>query len=175
MSTAKIKKLKTQIYFTATWLANVLTVTTSSAHYLVTGDVVSVIPASALDMTLKGQVTVLSPTEFTISTNQPYSYLRGLVEVDFFRTGQTGRQIFTLPRSTGTAAVMQSFVTGAGGAAYNFDLSLDGTHWVPAASVTHPLVDGDSDFQTIAPAWLYASIDITSIGAATKLEVLYSA
>jgi len=175
MSTAKVKKLKTQIYFTATWLADVLTVTTSTPHYLVTGDVVSVIPSSAMIATLDGAITVTSATEFTIATIHPYSYLRGLVEVDFLRTGQTGRQVFTLPRSTGAPAILQSFVTGTGGAVYNFDLSLDGTHWVPAATVTHPLVDGDSDFQSIAPAWLYASVDITSIGDNTKLEVLYSA
>lgn len=176
MSTSKVKKLKTQIYFTATWLANVLTVTAASAHNLVTGDLVNIIPAAGTIGTLsKAAVTVTGATTFTVATTHPYSYLRGLVEFDFFRTGSTGRQVFTMSRSTGASAVIHSFVTGVGGAVYNVEVSLDGVHWISLATVTHPTVDGDSDFTTVEPAWVYLAINLTSIGADTKLEVLYSA
>lgn len=176
MSASKVKKLKTQLYFTATWLADVLTVTTTSPHNLITGDLVTIIPSSgAIEPLSKVAITVTSATEFTIATTNKFHYLRGLVEYDYFRTGVTGRQVFTMSRSTGASAVIQSFVTGTGGAVYDVEVSLDGVHWVNLSTVTHSMVDGESKFTTIEPAWAYLAINITSIGASTKLEVLYSA
>ena len=82
--------------------------------------------------------------------------------------------MISLPRSTGAAAVVQSFVTGTGGAAYALDVSLDGVHWTSLASITHAGTTDDTQSATIAPNWAYGSVNITSIGASTKLTVKYS-
>jgi len=178
MSTSKVKKLKTQLYFTATWLANVLTITTASAHNLVTGDLVTIIPDSAMNASLNKQaVTVTNATTFTIASTHPTAHLRGLVEIDFFRTGFTGRIIFTAPKSTGSPSVVQSFVTGTGGATYLMEASLDGIHWTPltGVDVVHGALSGDTQATTVAANWTYLATNISVIGASTKFEVMYSA
>lgn len=175
MSNQRVTSISRKLPYTATYANGLLTVTTQSNHFLLTGDQVELHGATSIN-SINVNVTVLSVTEFTVPVegDQINRYLKGEIIVKFFRAGQSGRFIFNLARSSGSPGVLQSFVTGAGGAVYNLEFSLDGIHWVTGATITHPLIDGDSDFQTVAPAWVYASIDITSIGADTKLEALYS-
>lgn len=99
----------------------------------------------------------------------------GQVVIDYYNAGMTGGQpSFTIPRGQGdTNAVMQSFVTGTGGATYTLELSQDGIHWITAvATVTHAGTTGDTAFVTISPAWAYGRINLSVIGAATTLTVL---
>jgi hypothetical protein len=177
MSTSRVKTISTVLDYTASWTANVLTVTTTTPHFLVTGDLVKITSANVPSELIGASVTVTSTTAFTVAVTAMYSqFLSGNVTVPFFRTGQTGRQIFTTPRSTASANVIQSFVTGAGGAVYTIDYSLDGVHWTASGTtITHVTTTNDTQSATIAATWVYAAINITSIGAATSLTVLYSA
>ena len=176
MSSSKVRTLKTQIKYTATWAANVLTVTTASNHNLVTGDTIKLLAASGNQDNVNHAVTVTSATTFTTPSTDKFYSLVGLVEIPFFRTGITGRQIFTSPHSTGTDAVIQSYVSGTGGAIYSIDQSLDGIHWSPSGIlVNHSTSDQDTQGYVIKGNWAYLAANITSIGAATALTVMYSA
>lgn len=176
MSSSKVRRVRPpQLDYTAVWAANVLTVTTSTVHNLVTGDIVQISGNSSPQL-LQVAVTVTTTTAFTVVAAPEYSrFLVGKVSIDFFRTGQVGIFPFTLPRGVGITAVIQSFVTGTGTAGYNLQGSLDGVHWTPLATVTHLGVTGDTQFVTVEPSWTYLAVSVTSIGAATKLEVLASA
>lgn len=175
MSSSKVRKFKRTLDFTATWAINTLTVTTTGNHYLVTGDVVDIFAGHGAFTIINAAVTVVDADTFTVATSDAFSFMDGKVQIDLFRTGQTGRFVITSPRSVGNSAVIQSFVTGTGGATYNIDASLDGVHWTNIATVTHAGTTGDTQFAQIAPMWAYVSIDITAIGADTSLVAMYSA
>ena len=176
MSSSKVRTLKTQIKYTATWNANILTVTTASNHNLASNDVVKLLAASGNQDNVNHVVTVTSATTFTTPSTDKFYSLVGLVEIPFFRTGITGRQIFTSPHSTGTDAVIQSYVSGTGGAVYTIDQSLDGIHWTPSGiTVTHGTSDQDTQGNALTGNWAYLAANITSIGVATALTVMYSA
>jgi hypothetical protein len=183
MSSTKIRKVKAPVLdATLTWSANTLTVVTTTAHNLVTGDLVDIEVQNSPQELIQVPVTVTNSTTFTVSASPywtdvsvPTATLNGKVTISFFRTGQTGRFAFTAPRSSGIAAVVQSFVIGTGGASYTLDGSLDGVHWTNIATITHTTTTGDTQSAQVSPAWAYLSINITSIGAATSLTVLYSA
>lgn len=175
MSSSKVRKFNRVLEFTATWATDTLTITTVGNHYLVSGDTVDVFAGHGAFTIIGAVVTVIDATSFSVATTDAFSFLDGKVQIDIFRTGQTGRFVKTAPRSVGNAAVVQSFVVGTGGASYTIDGSLDGVHWTNIATVTHGILTGDTQFAQIAPMWAYISIDITSIGADTSLEVMYSA
>ena len=177
MSSQKVRTLKNQIKYTATWAANVLTVTTASNHNLVSGDIVKVLAASGNLDSVNHIVTVTAADTFTTPSTDKFYSLVGLIEIPFFRTGITGRQILTSPHSTGIAAVIQSYVTGTGGAVYTIDQSLDGIHWTPSGiTVTHGTTTGDTQYTTsLVGNWAYLAANITSVGAATALTIMFSA
>ena len=176
MSTSKVRTLKTQIQYTATWSTGILSVTTASNHNLVSNDVIKLLAASGNIQNTNHTVTVTGANTFTTPSTDAFYSLVGLVEIPFFRTGITGRQIFTSPHSTGTDAVIQSYVSGTGGAVYTIDQSLDGIHWTPSGiTVTHGTSDQDTQGNALTGNWAYLAANITSIGAATALTVMYSA
>ena len=171
---SKVKNVTRSLDFTATWTTDVLTVTTAT-HNLLTGNVVTLVAGDSPQI-ITGAVTVVDATSFTMVALSEYStFNSGKLTTNAFSTGFASRVMFTLPRGTANAAVVQSYVSGAGGAAYTLDLSLDGVHWVNAASVTHPTTNADTGFNTIGPAWAYASLNITAVGAATTMYAMYSA
>ncbi len=181
MSSTKVKSVSYTLPATLSYAAGVLTVTTASVHNLVTGNTVNITAQDSPQQLIGVAVTVTSTTTFTVPVSTqwsdvgiPISTLQGNVKVSIFNTGNLARYPFTAPRSSGLAAVMQSFVIGTGGASYTVDGSLDGSHWTNIATVTHGTVSGDTQSATISPAWVYLSINITAIGAATSLQVNYS-
>lgn len=115
----------------------------------------------------------LTNPEYGMSGNK----YAGQVEILDYSTGQTGGQpAFSIPRGiSSSGAILQTFVTGTGGATYTLELSLDGIHWVLAvATVTHAGTTGDTAFVTISPDWAYGRINPSVIGAATKLTAMLS-
>ena len=168
---SQVQKFTFNLPYTAVITGDVIQLTTSVSHYLVTGDVVQLTDNQG--RVVNKPVTVINGTTFDITTNNAESFVNGVVNISTFNTGFIGRVIGNLNQSSGAAAVVQSFVSGAGGAVYTLDLSLDGVHWVVGQTVTHASANGDVQSQTILPAWAYCSINITSIGVNTKLEALY--
>lgn len=180
MSSTRVKKISFVLDAAITWAANTLTVVTTANHNLVTGDKVSIHVQNVPQEIVDAVVTVTNATTFTIvapaqwkDVAVPQATFNGKVTVAIFNAGVTGRFVFTAPRSISAAAVIQSFITGTGGAGYTVDGSLDGVHWTNIATVTH--VSNDVQSAQVAPAWAYLSINITSIGASTSLVVMYSA
>jgi len=176
MSSPKVKTLTRQFKYTATWLADVLTVTLPSAHYLTTGNLVNVLSANATHDYIQVPVTVTGANSFTIAAlSNPYYALIGTVVINYFSTGNTGMNVMTFPRGSGNSGIVQSFVTGTGTAVYVVEASLDGIHWTTLATVTHTATSGDTQSLVVEPAWAYLGFSITSIGAATQLGILVSA
>jgi hypothetical protein len=153
----------------------VTTITVDDTHYLLSGDLVTVRFKNAPQLLTDIPVTVTSATSFSVITvNDDRIQEDGEIEIGYYSAGQTGSmQSITLSNTTGAAAVLQSFVTGVGGAAYTVYGSLDNLHWTPdsAGLITHAAVNDDTQFAIIAPAWLWIKVVLTSVGAGTKLTI----
>jgi hypothetical protein len=174
MSSSKVKKVKVRIPFTATWLADVLTVTTSSVHNLVTGDVVSIPCAGGYESTLVGAVTVTNTTVFTIAAvGTPFEYLNGIVVIDFIRS--ISNAIVAAPTSAGVAGLVQASVTGTNGSTTVVYGSCDGVKFTTTAIGTLTCTTGQTQFLSIPNNWPFLKLDTTAIGASTKLELWYAA
>lgn len=124
----------------------------------------------------KSSVKTISGNTFTASVpvNQ---YIQTLTHfsVDGYLPGQTGGQVsHTLPRGTGCDTVIQSYVSGSGGASYSIELSLDTEHWISFASVSHGTNDGNTSAVFIAPGWAYMRANLSSVGANTNLVLMTS-
>lgn len=179
MSSAKVRKVFKQLSFTSTWsvisTVPTLTVTAASPHRLITGDKVDLHSDTFPGDFIQATVTRTNDTVFTIETE--YKWTAGLVKISIFRasdpTGDAGRIVFSAPRSTGAAAVVQSWVTGDNGVVYDLQGSLDGVHWSAIATVTH--TNGTTIKTSVTDAWAYLGMKITTaVGAATILELMYS-
>lgn len=182
MSTARVRFLNQKINISQTsWSeqTKTLTLTCGSPHNLYTGATVIVASTLTLDQyNTPKAVTVVSPTVFTVNFtgveyNQfqydiyPYAVVNG------FLPGQTGGiGQYTLPRQTGNSAIIQSYVTGTGGASYSIEVSLDGVHWISAATISHSTTNNDTGFVTVQPGWAYIRPNIASIGANTTLSII---
>ena len=95
------------------------------------------------------------------------------VYVNGYLSGQTGeKEQQTLPRSTGTDTVIQSYVNGTGGAVYNIQVSLDASHWITTNTITHGTNSGNTTYTTIKSGWAYMRANVTSIGANTNLVLM---
>lgn len=119
---------------------------------------------------------VANSNTFTSSVSA-VNYIQNMshIGVDGYLPGQTGPQAEqTLPRGTGCDTVVQSFVNGTGGASYNLELSLDTTHWINFASVTHGSDNGNTVATFIAPGWAYMRANLSSVGANTNLVIMSS-
>lgn len=175
MSASKVRKFSQVLGFTATWAAGVLTITTAAA-VLVTGDIVA-LSSEDSPQHLRGAVTVVSATSFTMVADATYStFLKGQVTIGFFRTGFVGNVWLTSPNSAGLPGVVQAVVTGTGGATTAINGSLNGVNFGAAlATLTNTITSGDSQSMTVAANWAWISASISVIGAATKLEIWYSA
>ena len=175
MSSRKVKSftrnllIKTATYTDSTKLT---LIETELTHYLVTGDLVTLRFPNFPQILLNVEINRTSATAFTIVTPQDYQLNSGTnLEVGYYSHDMTGGQeALTLSSSTALVAVIQSHVSGTGGAVYVVEGSLDNIHWSgDAVVITHLGVDQNTQAITIAPSWAYVRINITSIGASTKL------
>jgi len=173
MSSSKVRKVKRTVYFTATWLANVLTVTTSAVHDAITGDIVTLNSPNS-PQEIRATITVTSTTEFTITASDQFSsFLLGIASFDFIRSATS--QVITAPNSSGGLGVIQATVSGTNGATTLVYGSLDGVNFVTTALGTLTNTTGNSVFLSIPNNWAYLKLDTTAVGAATKLQLWYSA
>lgn len=177
MSSAKVKTVSKRIInYTSTWATGTLTVTTSSAHYLATGNIVSLQFADTPQELNRVAVTVTGANTFTIALtdgNQVQSV--GKVIIGYWGTGVTGDQdVFSLPKATGTASVLQFTASGTGGASLTVYVTVDGIGWVALPTVSLAAADLATDFITIAPGWAQAKVNVTSVGAATAVRASLS-
>lgn len=181
MAVSAIKRLFRKLSYTATWAADVLTVTTvlpgtttPTPHYLKTGDIISLVLTEVTNEVNNKVVTVVDANSFTIPlVNYLFPESAGFVRIPYYSEGQTGDQdVFTItPSSQGQPGVIQFTAHGAAGAVLVMSVSNDKEGWVPIATVTLASADLATDFITIANNWNYGKISITSIGAATSVVV----
>jgi len=173
MSSRKVKPFVRTLQVISSSYASSETTFTTATHYLTTGDLVTIRFKNNPLFLTNVPVTVLSATTFKVSTDRDYNIREdGEVQIDFFSAGMTGRQrAITLTHGSGAPAVLQSYVKGTGGAVYTIEGSLDNSHWTTDSPITHAGTTDDTQASTIVPAWAFVTINITSIGAATKLYV----
>lgn len=131
---------------------------TSNKEYTAYSGPVTVTSANTFSVGVAGKV-IQSLTHYSIN-----GYLGSS------QSGEMNPQ--TLPRGTGTNAIIQSFVTGEGGANYKLDVSLDTSHWINTANVSHDTTDGNTQFTLIDSGWAYYRANVISIGANTNLVIM---
>lgn len=172
MSTAKVRKLKRELAYTATWLADVLTITTAT-HYMKTGDIISLSFNDSNQEWNNVAITYVDATSFTIplvAADRSKVQLAGRVVIPFFSTGQTGDSaVFSVSKTMDVPSILQLTAKGTGGATLVLWLSNDGEGWINAATVTLSTVNLNSEFVQIAPNWTKAKLNVTVIGAATSV------
>lgn len=197
MSSQRVKLFKRELGYRVIWSSpTVVSFITQTPHYLTSGSLVDIIEISGTTQLINQAVTVVDATTFTlvgdfinlngniyatsngttltISDSNQVTYTSGKVVIKYFSTGVTGYQVITSPRNQIGSAVLQSFVTGTGGASYTVNGSLDGIHWSVLSTTTHAGTTGDTQATTIEPSWAYIAINITTIGSATKLTAAFS-
>lgn len=167
MSLSRIKYIKQNFPISSYTYANgKITVTSSGNHNLFTGLPVTLI-SDINYYAVNGTANVTSANTFSINYTKHVQDLTHYGYNGYISTGAKDAQ--TLPRATGTETIVQSYVTGTGGAAYNIDVSLDAQHWIVAANATHTSTSDDTVFLTISPGWAYYRANVTAIGANTNL------
>lgn len=177
MSASRYKQLTRKIAITAasvTGTGPYAYTFTSASHGLVSGDVVTIVPQDVMDkfdVTLDGTTTG-SVIGFSLTTNVPVN-ADSYVIVKYYKTGTTGGQTpFTMPLQYGGKAILQSYVVGTGGATFDIEGTIDGAIWTKVGStVTNTAVNMNTQTVFITEPWLQFRINISVIGAATKLYV----
>lgn len=170
MSASRVKTVGQSFSIrTSSWSSNELTITTATNHLLYANTPVQIPTTMG---TISAPANVLSANTFKITCDRlnqaPIEYV-----VPGFVTGQTGGQAKqSIQRGMSTQCVIQSFVTGTGGAQYNIDLSLDGDHWIQVGNVTHTTANNDTGYFVISPGWTYFRPNVVSIGANTLLSLI---
>lgn len=180
MSTQRVKTIKqffpieSYSYDSVTSMASI--VANTSYTNLLFANVVVYLNSTTQYSNYKTSVNTISGNTFTAFV--PYNqYLQSLshFSVDGYLPGQTGNQTeLTLPRGTGCDTVIQSYVTGTGGASYKIDVSLDAAHWINLTSMSHNTTNGNTVYTLVSPGWAYMRANLTSVGANTNLVVMSS-
>lgn len=173
MSVSRVKYIK-QFYPVSSYVfdeANSAIVVTSNNHVLYANADVYLASGTQYSA-LKTKVLSNTVNTFTVSATSNVAYVTNYY-INGYVTGQTGtKEPQTLPRATGTDAVVQSYVTGTGGATYSIDVSLDTEHWITHSTVTHGTTNGNTGFVFISPGWAYMRANVSSIGTNTNLVIM---
>lgn len=180
MSTSRVKKitraLKTSNVVITGAGPYTFTLTTTAAHGLDVGDVIDAMIFANSNQIIQQITTLAGTTGSTIVFEYAEKFdvnKEANLIIGFYNTGMTdGQATFSLPIHEGARGIVQSYVSGTGGASYKLQGSLNGVNWTDIATVTHAGIDGDSTSTGIVDPWMFFRINITSIGAATKLYVL---
>ena len=174
MSVSRVKYIK-QYYpiqsYTYDTANGVVTIVTPVNHNVWSGLYVSLVSNVSYGACY-GSANVISANTFKIAYS---NYLNELThyEINGYLPNTAGPQSEqTLPRATGTDTVIQSYVNGANGAAYNVDVSLDKAHWITVGSVSHASVDQNTSSISIKPGWAYYRANVTSLGINTNLVIM---
>lgn len=156
------------------------TCTTVAPHYFGVGDVINDLFFANVPQRVSNITTISGTTGSTIvftnndALNGSASGLNinanAMFRCNYYSTSMSGPQdVFTLPIQSGSKALFQSYVVGTGTAVFALEGSLDGVVWSNLATVTHTSSNLDSSAISITDPWIYFRVNITSIGAATKL------
>lgn len=180
MSSAKVKKLKRVLNYTATWLSDVLTVTTDVTHYLKAGDKVTLLFAdSPQDLTEVSVVSAPTSHSFTIAltaSQKSFVQFTGMVQIPYFSSGQTGTvSTFGISRTESAPSIIQLTAHGTGGAVVVVSVSNDGEGWIVIGTITLTTADLATDFISISPMWMQGRLSVTSIGASTTVVATVTA
>lgn len=169
MSVSRVKYPKQFSPVFSTTFNSGTVIVTANNHGLFTGIPVA-LTSDKNYAVINGYATVTSANTFTIPSNINPQYVTHFAINGYLSSGEKEAQ--TLPRATGTETIVQSYVNGAGGAAYKLDVSLDKEHWVTLQTVSHASVSGNTSYVTISPGWAYYRANVSSIGANTNLVVM---
>jgi len=123
-----LKKLSRALAYTATWAADVLTVTTSEAHHLKSGDIIRFALTEVTDEMVNKTVTYVDVDTFTVpAPNYRFKTSAGHVIIDYFSAGMTGDiPVFSIaPSSVNQNGIIQLTAHGAGGAVFVLSVSND--------------------------------------------------
>ena len=169
MSVSRVKYSK-QFFTVSSVSYNSGTVTvTANNHGLFTGIPVSLTSDTNYSV-INGNATVTSANTFTIASNISPQFVTHFSISGHLTTGEKEAQ--TLPRATGTETIVQSYVSGSGGATYKLDVSLDKEHWINLQTVTHGSTSGNTTYVSISPGWAYMRANVTVLGANTNLVIM---
>jgi len=175
------------VYFTQTFTptevtlaGGVLTFGFATNHLLTTGQTIKV---QWIGSPVAFTTTVAStPTGTSLTANVPSTgngpigpnpKIDCFVTASYYTTGFTGATAAVSYKNNSTRpGVVQSYVTGTGGAAYTLQISLDGSHWIDINTITHLTVTDDTQYTIIDPTINFVRASITSIGAATQLTIM---
>ena len=158
------------------WAGGVLTIDFAAPHLLVAGHPITLEWQNIGQSINTTVASAPSGTQITVALVSQPSTLNLLVMIKFYQAGFTGAGVAVpVMHSLGKPCMVQSYVDGTGGASYTLQVSLDGTHWVDVATVTHTLVDEHTDFVVVDPVVNFVRANVTSVGAATRLVVMHSA
>ena len=172
MATKKVKKIARELSYTSTWADGTLTVNTVTPHYLASGNIVKFLFSGALTEQ-ELPITYVDGDTFTVSLPvQQLVAASGTIHIPYYSTGQTGDQAkFSISKTIAVPSIVQFTTAGAGGGVLVLKVSNDDLGWVTVATITLAALEGVTDFVSIAPAWEYAKVSITSIGAGTSVVV----
>lgn len=174
MSTPRVKYMK-QFFPIASYSQNDAlkqVSVTANGHILFAGLPITLTAGKSYDAT-RAIVFSTAANTFIANCNTTIPEQLDSYVVDGYLTGQVGGQSeFSIPRGTGAPAVVQSFVRGTGGATYNLEASLDSSHWISLANVSHATVTNNTAYNTVTAGFAFVRANVVSIGANTNLVIM---
>lgn len=176
MSISKVKQFYQSLVVTSDTVSGTGPYThtlVTPTHYMSTGDTVNF--GFNVGTGLESQstpITYISATSFSVSLATPYAMPGGQVLTkQYYSAGQTGGMPSMSCPVNVIPAVVQVVSTGA--ATLNIEVSLDNVNFVSIKTVT--LGAAGSDYTTIAAAWAYVRVNITSVTATKSVSVYLAA
>lgn len=171
MSASRIKYITQEFGISSSnWANNVFTANTVTNHSLFANVEVTLLGSVG---TYSAPVTVVANNQFSVPMVHERTDNYQAYAVKGYLPGTTGGQITqSMQRGMATDAIIQSYVTGTGGAQYTIEVSLDSQHWVNAATVAHSTTPNDTGFVTVAPGWCFYRANVASVGANTLLSII---
>lgn len=173
MSVSRVRYIKKSYPVNSSSLdksTGILTVTANS-HQLFTGINVTVSSGSSYDA-VTATATITGANTFQLNCPKYIQNIDGYFINGYISSDSGAQSPQTLPRATGTDTIIQSYVNGSGGASYKVDLSMDGSNWITANTISHGTNSGNTTFMTISPGWAYMRANVISVGANTNLVIM---
>lgn len=186
MSSRAVKKFKRVYKIASTsWTNNVLTVTTTVAHYLVNGDSVTLL-FNSVPQFLTGVVSNAgsagSSVTFDIPCPMDYKIVGGgEVVIEYFTPGLAATTVNSgiLPTFLTTTnanygnKIVQGVLSASGNATFKIQGSLDGINYIDITGATVTISAGTSAYTTISDKWIYIR-PVMTLTATQNLTILVS-
>lgn len=169
----KVKPILRAITVSSTsWLTNVLTINTTAAHGLLTGDKVSFTDQNTPEIYRDLTVTVSDTDTFTVPMTDKFAKVPTTLFADTWNVDATGAQdVFTFGLGQYSGLVQITSSTGAASTGVKVEGSLNGTHWVDVAAAA-ALTSGGSVMVDINKPYAYGRLNFTGAitGAGGKVK-----